>query len=134
MSTTATASKTTPPASPLARSGKFKAFATTFSISGPVIYCVIQYFNYPLFTYWPAVNRFAWGFGAGSADTGPNMLWYGWSVTTVLIAAALGIVAMILPEGLTKKIPLWLVWVLPILAIPYVVYSLALWWRLAARQ
>jgi hypothetical protein len=133
MSTTAGTSKTTPSTSPLAASRKFRAFATTFSISGPVIYCVVQYLNYPLFTYWPAIGRAAWGFGPGGAATGPNMLWYGWSVTTILIAAVLGIVAMILPESITKKIPLWLVWVFPILAIPYVVYSLMMWWNLAAR-
>ena len=99
-----------------------------------MIYCLVQYFNYPLFTYWPAVRRFVWGFGPPSDDDGPNMLWYGWSVTTVLIAGALGIIAIILPEPVTKKLPLWLVWLLPILAIPYVVYSLMPWWTLAARQ
>jgi hypothetical protein len=130
---TATASKMQTTSS-LAASPKFKAFATTFSISGPVIYCLVQYFNYPLFTYWPAVRRFAWRFGPPSADIGPNMLWYGWSVTTVLIAGALGVIAMILPAHITKKLPLWLVWLLPILAIPYVVYSLMPWWTLAARQ
>jgi hypothetical protein len=134
MSTTATTSKTTQPTSPLAASRRLKAFATIFSISGPVIYCVVQYLNYPLFTYWPAVRRFVWGFGPASAADGPNMLWYGWTLTTILIASVLGIVAMIMPENFTKKIPLWLVWVLPILAIPYVVYSLMPWWRLAARQ
>jgi hypothetical protein len=134
MSTATSPSGTTQPASSLAASRKFRAFATTFSISGPLIYCVVQYFNYPLFTYWPAVRRFVWGFGPPSADNGPNMLWYGWSVTTVLIAGALGIIAMILPEHISKKLPLWLVWLLPILAIPYVVYSLMPWWTLAARQ
>jgi hypothetical protein len=130
---TATVAKTQT-ASPLAASAKFKAFATTFSISGTVVYCLIQYFNYPLFTYWPAVRRIAWGFGPPGPDIGPNMLWYGWSVTTILIAGALGLIAMILPAHLTKKLPLWLVWLLPILAIPYVVYSLMPWWNLAARQ
>ncbi|MGA7433153.1 MAG: hypothetical protein WBQ24_01780 [Xanthobacteraceae bacterium] len=134
MSTTAATSKTAQPASSLATSRKFKAFAVTFSISGPVVYCVIQYLNYPLFTYWPAVHRLVWGFGAPSADDGPNMLWYGWSVTTILIACALGVIATIIPEQTIRKIPLWLVWLLPILAIPYVVYSLMPWWRLAARQ
>jgi hypothetical protein len=99
-----------------------------------VIYCLIQYFNYPLFTYWPAIRRFAWGFGPPSTDNGPNMLWYGWSVTTILIASALGLIATLVPERIIKKIPLWLVWLLPILAIPYVVYSLMPWWTLAARQ
>ena len=48
------------------------------------------------------------------------MLWYGWTLTTILIAAALGIIAMLLPERVTRKIPLSLVWIFPILAIPYV--------------
>jgi hypothetical protein len=134
MNSTTTVSGAAPPASSLAASSKFRAFATVFSISGPVIYCVVQFLNYPLFTYWPAIHRFVWGFGPASADNGPNMLWYGWSVTTLLIATALGLIATCVPEPLIKKIPLWLVWLLPILAIPYVVYSLMPWWTLAARQ
>jgi hypothetical protein len=62
------------------------------------------------------------------------MLWYGWSVTTILIAAALGIIAMMLPDRIARKIPLSLVWILPILAIPYVIYSLMPWWILAAHR
>ncbi len=134
MSTTTTAPVMTQPTSSLARSSKFRAFAITFSISGPVIYCVIQHLNYPLVTYWPAIERLVWGLEAARPNSGPNMLWYGWTLTTIIIAAALGIVAMLIPERITKKIPLWLVWVFPILAIPYVVYSLMYWWRLAARQ
>jgi hypothetical protein len=56
------------------------------------------------------------------------MLWYGWTVTTILIAAGLGIVAMMLPERISRKIPLVLVWIFPILTIPYVIYSLMPWW------
>ena len=134
MSTAATASKPMQPTSSLAMSRRFKAFALTFSISGTVVYCLVQHFNYPLFTYWPAVHRFVWGFGASSADDGPNMLWYGWSVTTILIASALGMIATVIPEQTVRKIPLWLVWLLPIFAIPYVIYSLMPWWTLAARQ
>jgi hypothetical protein len=133
MSSIATGSKTTPPGSSLVMSSKFRAFALTFSIFGPVIYCVVQYFNYPLFTYWPAVRRLAWGFGPPSASDGPNMLWYGWTVTTVLIALVFGIIAMILPERISQKLPLWLLWLFPILAIPYIIYSLMPWWIQAAK-
>jgi hypothetical protein len=137
MSTTATTNAariaTTATGSALAASSKFKAFATTFSISGPVVYCLTVYLNGPLFTYWPATGRFAWGFGAASASDGPNMTWYGWSVTAILISTALGIIAMMLPERVTRKVPLFLVWLFPILAIPYVVYALMFWWRLALK-
>jgi hypothetical protein len=135
MSTTAAATpRTAPPPSSLAASSAFGKFVTTFSISGPVVYCLIQYFNYPLFTFHPATNRIVWGYEAARSGEGPNMLWYGWSVTTILIAAALGIIAMMLPDRIARKIPLSLVWILPILAIPYVVYSLMPWWILAAHR
>jgi hypothetical protein len=131
--TTGTASRTSPAASSLAASSKFKTFVTVFSITGPVVYCVIQYFNYPLFTFHPATDRIVWGYEAARSGEGPNMLWYGWSATTILIAAALGIVAMLLPQRITDKIPLSLVWIFPVLSIPYVIYSLMPWWTLAAK-
>ena len=136
MSTTVTTRPATATAtrSALAASRKFKAFATTFSIVGPVAYCCCVYFNLPVFTYFPAIGRFAWGVEAVQSGTGPNMLWYGWTLTTILIAGGLGIVAMMLPERVTNKIPLFLVWLVPILSIPYVVYSLMFWWRLAMRE
>jgi hypothetical protein len=130
--TTRTTSGAAPSTSSLAASKKFKAFATTFSISGPVIYCVIQYLNWPLVTFWPATDRLVWGYEGARSGEGPNMLWYGWTLTTVLIAAALGVIAMLLPERFTSKIPLSLVWIFPVLAIPYVIYSLMPWWTLAA--
>lgn len=132
MSTATATPSAAKPAATLAASARFKAFATTFSIAGPVVYCVIQYFNWPLFTFWPASDRFVWGYGPATAADGPNMLWYGWSLSTILVAAALGLVAMMLPARITDKIPLSLVWILPILAIPYVIYSLMPWWTLAA--
>jgi hypothetical protein len=131
--TTGAASRTSPAAASLAASSKFKTFATVFSITGPVVYCVIQYFNYPLFTYHPATDRIVWGYEAARSGEGPNMLWYGWSATTILIAAALGIIAMLLPQRVTDKIPLSLVWIFPVLSIPYVIYSLMPWWTLATK-
>ena len=132
MSTTATSASRTQTPSSLAASTKFKTFATIFSITGPVVYCAVQYFNYPLFTFHPATDRIVWGYEAARSGEGPNMLWYGWSATTILIAAALAIIAMMLPERVTRKIPLSLVWIFPVLAVPYVIYSLMPWWTLAA--
>jgi hypothetical protein len=135
MSTTTTgAARTAASKSALAASAKFKAFATTFSISGPVVYCIVAYFNWPLVTYWPATNRLIFGYGGAMPGEGPNMLWYGWTLTTILISAALGLIAMMLPERIINRMPLALVWVFPILAIPYVIYSLMPWWTLAAGQ
>jgi hypothetical protein len=125
---TATTTRAAPSTSSLAASAKFKTFALTFSISGPVIYVVCQFFNWPMITFHPATNRLVWGYEGPRPGEGPNMLWYGWTATTILVAAAVGIVAMMLPERLTRKIPLALIWLFPILAIPYIVYSLMPWW------
>ncbi len=131
MSTTTTTSRSTPATSSLAASAKFKTFATTFSITGPVVYCLVVYFNLPLVTYWPAINHLAWGNGGALPGAGPNMLWYGFTLTAIIICVVLSIIAMLLPESITKKIPLALIWIFPILAIPYVIYALMPWWKLA---
>jgi hypothetical protein len=125
--TAATAAKA-PPAPSLAASARFKTFALTFSTFGPLIYCVCQFFNWPLFTFHPATNRLVWGFEGARPGEGPNMLWYGWTATTLVVAAVVGIIAMMLPEHVTRKLPIVLIWLLPILAIPYIVYSLMPWW------
>jgi len=43
---------------------------------------------------------------------------YGWTASSMLGAAVLGVLAMFLPESVTRKIPLALVWIVPVLAIP----------------
>ena len=124
----ATAVRAKPATSSLAASSRFKTFAVTFSTAGPVIYCLCLFFNWPMFTFHPATSRIVWGFEAARSGEGPNMLWYGWTATTLLAAATAGIVAMLLPQSVTRKMPLALIWLLPILAIPYVVYTLMPWW------
>jgi hypothetical protein len=126
--TAPTTTRATPSTSSLAASAKFKTFAIAFSTSGALIYCLCQFFNWPLFTFHPATNRLVWGYEGPRPGEGPNMLWYGWTATTILTAIVVGIVAMTLPEHITKKVPLALMWLFPILAIPYIVYSLMPWW------
>jgi hypothetical protein len=126
--TTARAARAKSAVSGLATSARFKTFAITFSTFGPVIYCVCQFFNWPLVTFHPATNRLVFGYEGPRPGEGPNMLWYGWTATTVLAALALGLLAMMLPERITNKLPLALMWLFPILAIPYIVYSLMPWW------
>jgi hypothetical protein len=59
---------------------------------------------------------------------GPVMYWYGWTATSMLSAAVLGVLATFLPEHVTRKIPLALVWIVPVLAIPLLFYSLMPFW------
>jgi hypothetical protein len=61
------------------------------------------------------------------------MLWYGWTLTALIVLTVLGLIAMMLPERWTRRIPVTLIWLLPIVAIPYIVYSLMPWWVLASK-
>ncbi|MEA2905724.1 MAG: hypothetical protein QOI12_3111 [Alphaproteobacteria bacterium] len=124
MSTT----RATPAPSSLASSTKFRAFAITFAVVGTLTYSICLLMNWPVFTYHPAVSRFEWGWGPGRSGEGPAMYWYGWTVTTLVVATAVGFLAALLPESTTRRIPLTLVWLIPVLAIPYLIWDLRQWW------
>jgi hypothetical protein len=128
MSAPTATTRTSPATSSLASSTRFRTFVITFSIVGPVIYMICLQMNWPLFTYHPATNRIALGWEAARSGEGPNMTWYGWTAMTLLVGTVVSFLATLLPESLTKKIPLILVWLLPILAIPYLIYDLRQWW------
>ena len=128
MSTPTATTRAAPAASSLASSAKFKTFVITFAIIGPVLYMICLQMNWPLFTFHPATNRIAWGWEASRSGEGPAMYWYGWTVMTLIGGAVIGFLATLLPESVTRKIPLMLVWLLPILAIPYLIYDLRQWW------
>lgn len=108
----------------LASSPKFKTFALVFAIVGAVLYVLCDLRGWPTFSFHPATMRVEWGWGAPRLNEGPVMYWYGWTVTTLLGATAAGLLATFIPENAIKKIPLFLVWVLPLVAIPVLVWSL----------
>jgi hypothetical protein len=128
MSTPTATTRTSPATSSLASSTRFRTFVITFAIVGPVIYMICLQMNWPLFTYHPATNRFALGWEAARSGEGPNMTWYGWTAMTLIVGTVVSFLATLLPESMTKRIPLILVWLLPILAIPYLIYDLRQWW------
>jgi hypothetical protein len=128
MNTPAASTRAAPATSSLASSTKFKTFAITFAVVGPVIYLVCLIMNWPLFTFHPATNRIALGWEAARSGEGPAMTWYGWTAMTLVVGTVVSFLATLLPESTTKKIPLILVWLLPILAIPYLIYDLRAWW------
>ena len=128
MSTQTATTRTTPVTSAWASSTRFRTFVITFAIVGPVIYMICLQMNWPLFTYHPATNRFALGWEAARSGEGPNMTWYGWTAMTLIVGTVVSFLATLLPESMSKRIPLILVWLLPILAIPYLIYDLRQWW------
>ena len=128
MSAPTATTRASPATSSLASSTKFKTFVVTYAIAGTLIYLLCLQMNWPLFTFHPATNRIVWGWEASRSGEGPAMYWYGWTATSLLAGAILGFLATLLPESVARKIPLILVWLLPILSIPYLIWDLRQWW------
>ena len=55
------------------------------------------------------------------------MYWYGWTAT-VIVVGAIRCPCHAASRSVTRKIPLSLVWILPILTIPFFAYSLMSFW------
>jgi hypothetical protein len=115
--------------SSLAASATFRTFALVFAIATPILYVICEMRNWPLFTYHPGTNRVDLGWAPAVRDEGPAMYWYGWTATTLIGSAVLGLLATMLPENLIRKIPLSLVWILPLAAVPILIYALRFFWR-----
>jgi hypothetical protein len=72
---------------------RFGIFAITFGIALPILYTLFERWNWPLFTYHPAVDR--WNFWVNQAppEDGPPMFWYGWVALSAIAACVLGLIA-----------------------------------------
>jgi hypothetical protein len=116
-------------ASSLVASAAFRKFAVVMAVATPVIYVVCEMQNWPLFTYHPGTNRVDLGFAPPVRNEGPAMHWYGWTVATILGAAAFGAVAAFLPDRIVRRIPLSLTWIVPLVAVVVLLYALRFFWR-----
>ena len=115
--------------SSLASSTTFEKFAIVFGLATPVLYVVCELANWPLFSYHPATGRIDLGVAPPIKGEGPVMYWYGWTATTLIGGGALGILGTLLPQAMIRKIPLSLLWILPLAAVPVLVYALRSFWR-----
>ena len=109
-------------------SSKLGTFALVFSMAFPVLYVCCDLFGLPLFSYFPSINRIELGWVPPRKGDGPVMYWYGWVASCIIGGTVLGGLATLLPQGATRKIPLCLVWLLPIVAIPILAWSLMPFW------
>jgi hypothetical protein len=112
----------------LAASARFKTFAIVFSITAPILYVLCELLSLPLFTYHPATNRVDLGWAPGRSGEGPAMYWYGWTATMLIVSTALGWLATLLPERAINKVPLALIWILPVLALAPLAWALMPFW------
>jgi hypothetical protein len=124
-STTTVASRRRPA---VASSSKVRTFVLVFSLTATVVYVLCDLLGFPLFTYHPATGRLEWGLAPPRRNEGPVMYWYGWLVTTAIVSSVVGLLATLLPERATSRIPLFALWLLPILAVPVMAYTLMSFW------
>ena len=117
------------PQTPPAASERRRTFALVFGVSFAVLYVVCDMAALPMFTYHPGSDRIELGFARARPDEGPAMYWYGWIATSALGAFVLGLAAALLPARVARKIPLALAWVVPIVLLPVLIYSLKFYWR-----
>jgi hypothetical protein len=112
----------------VASSYKMRTFVVVFSLTATVVYVLCDLLGFPLFTYHPATGRLEWGYALPRRNEGPVMYWYGWLLTTAIVSTVVAFLATLLPESVTRRIPLFTLWLLPILAAPIMFYTLMSFW------
>jgi hypothetical protein len=72
---------------------KLQIFVVTFGIAFAIIYTLVERWNWPLFTYHPAVNHLDLFRAPGIPEDGPPMFWYGWLPATGIATTAVAAIA-----------------------------------------
>jgi hypothetical protein len=108
---------------------RWGTFTLVFGIFFAILYVICDIAALPLFTYHPGTDRIDLGYAPARRDEGPAMYWYGWLASSSLGAAIMGGIVSLLPEKIRSKIPLALAWVVPLLLLPVLIYSLKFYWR-----
>ena len=104
-------------------------FCLVFSIVASVSYVVCDLYKLPLFTFYPAVNEFAFGFAKMTESQGPAMYWYGWIGTSALFASAVALLITSF-EASKKSVPFLshLSWAAVWGLLPVLIHSLKYYW------
>jgi hypothetical protein len=84
---------------------KLAVFTIVFSVAYAVIYVISTELNLPLLTYHPVIGEvdFLWT----PERRGPAMYWYGWMLTSLIGALALGAIASAVPESWVQRVILF---------------------------
>ena len=80
------------------RASRFGTFAITFGIAFAILYTVFERWNWPLFTYHPAVGKLDFWMQRARSGEGPPMYWYGWLALAFPGALLAGWIATMLSE------------------------------------
>ena len=82
-------------------------------------YTLAVWINYPLFRYYPLVQRFS-VHDLADRTLGPAMSWYGWIATAALPAA---LICVVVPRRWGDRVPAAVFWLVPVAML------LAGWYR-----
>ena len=115
----------------------FRRFASAFGTAFAVFYVVALKLDLALFTVYPSLGLVVLGThrARDAVDPAlgflaPAMYWYGWAGSAACGGLVVGLLAALLPEGLTRRIALVWLWVVPVLAMMACVYLTMPWFRL----
>jgi hypothetical protein len=86
-----------------ANASKFETFAITFGIALVILYTICERWNWPLFTYHPAIDRWDFLRQPGQPEDGPPMFWYGWVVLSGMGAFVVGLLATRVSVGWLQR-------------------------------
>jgi hypothetical protein len=81
--------------------------APMFSLTFGLGYAIAVSVNYPLFRYYPLVQRFSFH-DLATTSLGPSMSWYGWIAIAALFA---GIVTPLIPRRVAGRLPTAVFWI-----------------------
>jgi hypothetical protein len=93
----------------------FQVFSIVFAVVFAVVYVIAVEKNYALVTYHPEIYEF--GLWTQPPREGPAMYWFGWMATSGIAGAAAGLLASLLPQGLTRRLWPGLSWLVPLGAL-----------------
>ena len=106
-----------------------RTFAAVFSASFSLSYLLVDIYKLPFLSYFPATHQIVLGWTPSTPEDGPAMYWYGWIVSSALIALSLSLLSRMLPESLLRWIPVSIAWIVHITLIPALIYTLKFYWR-----
>lgn len=103
---------------------RFERLFPIFGIAFALAYGPVMNNNWSLATYQP--KQGIWQFGVNPGiQGGPPMYWYGFVLTSLVIALVVTAIAALIPERVYSRIP-WpnLTWLLPLCSMIYIGYVL----------
>jgi len=87
-----------------ATTSRFGTFAITFGIAFVILYTLFERWNWPFFTYHPAVGRLDFWVNQARPEDGPPMFWYGWVVLSAMAAAVVGFLATLVSLAWLQRV------------------------------